>query len=99
VVRHAHGNGVEARGRKLGDRASRTLWAERASAVPATRGHVSPPTAEHVAADLSGQIDLIIDGGPTAVIPAMVAPGIGRCRRLIVLKSFGYLAWLVSAPR
>jgi L-threonylcarbamoyladenylate synthase len=30
-------------------------------------GHVSPTTAAHVAADLSGRIDLIIDGGPTAV--------------------------------
>jgi len=30
-------------------------------------GHVSPTTAEHVAADLSGRIDLIIDGGATTV--------------------------------
>jgi L-threonylcarbamoyladenylate synthase len=30
-------------------------------------GHVSPTTAAHVAADLAGQIDLIIDGGPTPV--------------------------------
>jgi L-threonylcarbamoyladenylate synthase len=30
-------------------------------------GHVSPTTAEHVRADLTGRIDLIIDGGPTAV--------------------------------
>src|SRR6202021_281548 len=30
-------------------------------------GHVSPTTAEHVAADLSGGIDLIIDGGATPV--------------------------------
>jgi L-threonylcarbamoyladenylate synthase len=30
-------------------------------------GHVSPTTAAHVAADLSGRIDLIIDGGPTPV--------------------------------
>ena len=30
-------------------------------------GHVSPTTAEHVAADLSGRIDLIIDGGATPV--------------------------------
>jgi L-threonylcarbamoyladenylate synthase len=30
-------------------------------------GHVSPTTAEHVAADLNGRIDLIIDGGATPV--------------------------------
>jgi L-threonylcarbamoyladenylate synthase len=30
-------------------------------------GHVSPTTAAHVLADLRGQIDLIIDGGPTTV--------------------------------
>lgn len=30
-------------------------------------GHVSPTTAEHVAADLSGRIDLIVDGGPAPV--------------------------------
>ena len=30
-------------------------------------GHVSPTTAEHVASDLEGRIDLILDGGPTAV--------------------------------
>jgi L-threonylcarbamoyladenylate synthase len=30
-------------------------------------GHVSPTTAEHVQADLSGRIDLIIDGGATPV--------------------------------
>ena len=30
-------------------------------------GHVSPTTASHVAADLSGRIDLIIDGGPVEV--------------------------------
>jgi L-threonylcarbamoyladenylate synthase len=30
-------------------------------------GHVSPTTAAHVAADLSGRIDLIIDGGATPV--------------------------------
>jgi L-threonylcarbamoyladenylate synthase len=28
-------------------------------------GHVSPTTAEHVLADLSGHVDLILDGGPT----------------------------------
>jgi L-threonylcarbamoyladenylate synthase len=30
-------------------------------------GHVSPTTAAHVAADLSGAIDLIVDGGPAPV--------------------------------
>jgi len=30
-------------------------------------GHVSPTSAEHVLADLSGRIDLIVDGGPTPV--------------------------------
>jgi L-threonylcarbamoyladenylate synthase len=30
-------------------------------------GHVSPTTAEHVLADLGGRVDLIIDGGATAV--------------------------------
>ena len=30
-------------------------------------GHVSPTTAEHVRADLSGRIDLIVDGGATPV--------------------------------
>jgi L-threonylcarbamoyladenylate synthase len=30
-------------------------------------GHVSPTTAEHVLADLSERIDLVLDGGPTRV--------------------------------
>jgi L-threonylcarbamoyladenylate synthase len=30
-------------------------------------GHVSPTTAEHVLADLSERIDLVLDGGPTSV--------------------------------
>ena len=30
-------------------------------------GHVSPTSAEHVASDLAGRIDLIIDGGPVAI--------------------------------
>jgi L-threonylcarbamoyladenylate synthase len=30
-------------------------------------GHVSPTTAAHVLADLRGQIDLVVDGGPTHV--------------------------------
>ena len=32
-----------------------------------TSGHVSPTTAAHVASDLSGRIDLILDGGAVAV--------------------------------
>jgi L-threonylcarbamoyladenylate synthase len=30
-------------------------------------GHVSPTTAQHVQEDLTGRVDLILDGGPTAV--------------------------------
>lgn len=30
-------------------------------------GHVSPTTADHVAADLGGDVDYILDGGPCAV--------------------------------
>jgi L-threonylcarbamoyladenylate synthase len=30
-------------------------------------GHVSPTTAQHVASDLKGRIDLIVDGGPVEV--------------------------------
>ncbi|MDW8396758.1 MAG: L-threonylcarbamoyladenylate synthase, partial [Anaerolineae bacterium] len=45
----------------------------RASGVPiaapsANRfGHVSPTTAQHVLDDLDGRIDLVLDGGPTAI--------------------------------
>lgn len=49
-------------------------------------GHVSPTTAAHVAADLDGRIDLIVDGGPVRVgvestivaclkVPTMLRPG------------------------
>ena len=49
-------------------------------------GHVSPTNAEHVQADLSGRIDLIVDSGPTPVglestivacldKPALLRPG------------------------
>jgi L-threonylcarbamoyladenylate synthase len=49
-------------------------------------GHVSPTTAAHVAADLAGRIDLIVDGGPVAVgvestivgcfeVPMLLRPG------------------------
>ncbi len=30
-------------------------------------GHVSPTTAQHVLDDLDGQIDLVLDGGPTSI--------------------------------
>ena len=49
-------------------------------------GHVSPTTAQHVAADLAGRIDLIVDGGPADVglestivgcfeVPRLLRPG------------------------
>ncbi|HEY7245936.1 MAG TPA: L-threonylcarbamoyladenylate synthase [Xanthobacteraceae bacterium] len=49
-------------------------------------GHVSPTTAQHVAADLRGRIDLIVDGGPAPMglestiiacldVPALLRPG------------------------
>lgn len=49
-------------------------------------GHVSPTTAAHVASDLNGRIDLIVDGGPVRVgvestivacltVPTMLRPG------------------------
>ncbi|WP_315757088.1 L-threonylcarbamoyladenylate synthase [Bradyrhizobium sp. SZCCHNRI2007] len=50
---------------------ARALLAAFAGAVVAPSanisGHVSPTTAAHVAADLSGRIDLILDGGPVEV--------------------------------
>jgi L-threonylcarbamoyladenylate synthase len=42
-------------------------------------GHVSPTTAEHVAADLQGRIDLIVDGGPTSVgVESTIVACLGR---------------------
>jgi L-threonylcarbamoyladenylate synthase len=49
-------------------------------------GHVSPTTAQHVLADLSGRIDLVVDGGATPVgvestivacldVPMLLRPG------------------------
>jgi L-threonylcarbamoyladenylate synthase len=49
-------------------------------------GHVSPTTAAHVQGDLSGRIDLIVDGGPVAIgvessivgcfdVPMLLRPG------------------------
>ena len=59
-------------------------------------GHVSPTTAAHVAADLDGKIDLIVDGGPAPVgiestivacldQPMILRPG-GLSREVIVAK-------------
>ncbi len=46
-------------------------------------GHVSPTTAEHVRADLAGQIDLIIDGGATprriGIRPSLPASAPSHC--------------------
>jgi L-threonylcarbamoyladenylate synthase len=68
-------------------------------------GHVSPTTAEHVAADLSGRIDLIIDGGATPVgvestivaclgEPTLLRPG--GMPRAAIERALGKT--LVSAP-
>ncbi len=42
-------------------------------------GHVSPTTAAHVLGDLRGRIDLILDGGPTAVgVESTIVACLGR---------------------
>jgi L-threonylcarbamoyladenylate synthase len=47
-------------------------------------GHVSPTTAEHVLADLDGRIDLVIDGGPTAVgLESTIVACLGRTPTLL----------------
>jgi L-threonylcarbamoyladenylate synthase len=47
-------------------------------------GHVSPTTAAHVRADLDGRIDLIIDGGPTAVgIESTIVACLGQSPALL----------------
>jgi len=51
-------------------------------------GHVSPTCAEHVAADLAGRIDLIVDGGAT---PVGVESTIVACRGEPVLLRPGGL--------
>ncbi len=68
-------------------RAILTAFGRPVVAPSATRsGHVSPTTAPHVLADLRGRIDLIVDGGATAVgvestivsclgEPALLRPG------------------------
>jgi L-threonylcarbamoyladenylate synthase len=68
-------------------------------------GHVSPTTAAHVLADLRGQIDLVVDGGPTNVgvestiiacldRPTLLRPG-GLAREALT-KLLGYP--LAEAP-
>jgi L-threonylcarbamoyladenylate synthase len=69
-------------------------------------GHVSTTTAAHVAADLSGRVDLILDGGPTALglestivaclgdTPALLRPG-GLAREEIEAE----LGLPLAAPR
>ncbi len=43
-------------------------------------GHVSPTTAAHVLADLSGRIDLIVDGGATPVgLESTIVACLGAC--------------------
>jgi len=47
-------------------------------------GHVSPTTAQHVADDLSGKIDLILDGGPTQVgVESTIVDFSGETPRLL----------------
>ena len=42
-------------------------------------GHVSPTTAAHVLGDLRGRIDLVLDGGPTAVgVESTIVACLGR---------------------
>jgi len=42
-------------------------------------GHVSPTTAEHVVTDLAGRIDLVLDGGATAVgLESTIVACLGR---------------------
>ena len=57
-------------------------------------GHTSPTSAAHVLADLDGRIDLLIDGGPTAIglestvidltaaVPTLLRPGAVSLERL-----------------
>ena len=47
-------------------------------------GHVSPTTADHVMADLSGRIDLVLDGGPTSVgLESTIVACVGEGARLL----------------
>ena len=50
-------------------------------------GHVSPTTAAHVASDLSGRIDLIVDGGPLDVGESTVVACFEG--RVVLLRSGG----------
>jgi L-threonylcarbamoyladenylate synthase len=48
-------------------------------------GHVSPTTAAHVAADLSGRIDLIVDGGPARVgVESTIVACLSECPVLLL---------------
>jgi L-threonylcarbamoyladenylate synthase len=70
-------------------------------------GHVSPTTAAHVAADLSGRIDLIIDGGASPVgvestivaclgVPTLLRPG--GLPRAAVERALGKTLLAAPAP-
>jgi L-threonylcarbamoyladenylate synthase len=50
-------------------------------------GHVSPTTARHVEADLSGRIDLIVDGGPADV--GLESTIVGCFERPLLLRPGG----------
>jgi L-threonylcarbamoyladenylate synthase len=68
-------------------------------------GHVSPTAAQHVLDDLAGRIDLVIDGGPTAVgvestivaclgAPTLLRPG--GLARDVIERALGHA--LADAP-
>ena len=70
-------------------------------------GHVSPTTAAHVTADLSGRIDLVLDGGPCTVgvestivscigEPTLLRPG-GLAREEIE-RALGHALALAAPP-
>src|SRR5271156_5096729 len=58
-------------------------------------GHVSPTTAAHVLGDLSGRVDLIVDGGPTPVgVEATIVACLGQAHGQTLGKPFGEPALL-----
>jgi L-threonylcarbamoyladenylate synthase len=58
-------------------------------------GHLSPTTAAHVLADLSGRIDLIVDGGATPVgLESAIVACLGESRGESFGESFGAPALL-----
>ena len=66
--------------RSLIERAGRPIAAPSAN----RSGHVSPTLAAHVLADLSGRIDLVIDGGPARVgVESTVVACVGSAVRLL----------------